>query len=288
MLNEISVHIAVVKDPSEFDLFLKPTLLIDGQELSQHFHGRELQSMCALASPHLVLNLALDDYEPVSSGEFSRARASMQDQYLEWAGYSALTFDSSGYPFNKIPLMSCCGEEIDGYFACSMVREGDQVVWRDFGSVTPGWENTRWFRSPTGFSFTPDTTAVEFRFDRVAYERSLKRILRNPLLDEITDSSRVRPKRHSPKLFAASRGFAFPEAIRTRLARELLRADPLDLRRLGSVSPDVYAGLPSGFWRIQYKQFQGDPVACVVEALRSAYGLPVSAQAVEEAVNQTL
>lgn len=210
----------------------------------------------------------------------------MQDEFLEWAGFSALTLDSCGYPYGKIPILSCCAEEVDGYFGCSMSTENDLIVWRDFGFIEPDWAAVPWFRSYKATIFTPDYSCPEFKFEPHAYRATLEAVLRDPQEYEFVRPDRQPTRRYRRLVFAKVRGLAFPRALRIQLEERLVETDPLNLRRFGEVDPNIYSGLSSGFWRSQYRQFLVSPVDCLIEALANAYGLDVSRVLVEQAVRR--
>lgn len=98
-----------------------------------------------------------------------------------------------------------------------------------------------------------------------------------------TQPNRREEKTYRTRLFAAARGFQFPQELRVSLAQALTESDPLNFRRYGEVDPSVYAGFSPSFWDTQYKEFQKDPTSCVVRALESAFGPEVSRDAVATA-----
>lgn len=279
MVNEIAIRTTVSTD-TDSSLFLSTELVIDGRSLTEHFNGNRMQSELVFGLPYFA-RYATPAKAPE---ELVNARKSMGEEYLDWSGYSALTLNADGFPHSKIPILACCLEEIDGYFACSMAIKGNEVVWHDFGFIEPDWENVPWFKNYTSMGFTPANSYPELRFRLTDYRAALEIILRDPQDNDLTEPIRRQAKKYRNKAFARMRGFTFPREFRVRVVDALMASDPLDLRRYGEVDLQVYAGLPRGFWSSQFKTFQADPIGCLIQGLESAYGLEVSEEAVNEAV----
>lgn len=158
--------------------------LIDGQTLQQLFAGSKFEgfddSGDHLPEVHTFGFPWAVGREPrqVPLSLLTVARKSMGEHLIKWSGFSALTLNSNGYPAHAIPLLTCCGDELCGYFACSMLYEDDQVVWREFGWVHPNWDTFKNETVSEKFSFAPHLPQIEFKFERDQYQAVLLEILR--------------------------------------------------------------------------------------------------------------
>lgn len=252
---------------------------IDGRSLWDYYLGQHLPDLSSVSLPHSVQHRPFTlDFSELASG-----RLTMDHDLIDWAGYSALTVNSDGYPGGKVPLLTCCGDELCGYVACSMSLEGNEVVWRDFGWVEVDWDHPGGETTLEHFGFSPFSKQYEFRFKLTQYQTVIETILRTPWAEGPIIPARREAQPYRVPLFAKARGFRFPALLRLRLAEALTKTDPLDLRRFGEVDPDLYGGFSYSFWDSQYKAFTRDPVACVVKAFERDFGMQVSREAVKRA-----
>lgn len=283
MTNEISLGWRLSRSFSELAT-IKAVPFIDGRSIQEHFRGQYLHSESTLQLPYGVQHRPFT----LDFSELALGRPKMGEDLIDWAGYSALMLNNAGYPAGKIPLLTCCGDELCGYVACSMSLEGNEVVWRDFGWVEDDWNAPEDCKPEERFYFSPFSRQREFRFNPAQYQAFLETLLRKPWLEGPTISTRREAQPYRVPLFAKARGLNFPPLLRLRLAEALTETDPLDLRRYGEVDSDVYNGHSYSFWDSQYKAFTRDPVGCIVKALERDFVMPVSRDAVAEACQRAL
>lgn len=82
---------------------------------------------------------------------------------INWAGIAAILGDPSSFPIHKLPVLTCCGDELCGYIACSVsydggsIAESDTVTWHSFGLIHPRWpdpQDTWLLGEKWGFTLT--------------------------------------------------------------------------------------------------------------------------------------
>lgn len=254
--------------------------LIDGLSLYEAFRGHGVPHENTLQLPYEFR----DRGESFDFSSLDSARSSIGADFISWSGYSALTLNSSDYPSHAIPLLTCCGDELCGYFACSMTRDDGMVVWHNFGWVHDDGVAPDDATAKELFEFSPITRQLEFTFEPEQYQAFLEALIRATWDDGPSGPNRRKAARYRPRILAKARGLAFPSEVRFRLAEALAQTDPLDLRRYGTVDPDVYAGFSHSYWGTQYEAFGREPVSSLVRALEGTFNRDASRAAVAETV----
>lgn len=123
MTNEISLGWRLSRSFSGHATF-DAVPFIDGCSLWDHYPGESLPDFSSVKLPRAVQHRPLT----MDLSEFVPGRLNIDHDLIDWAGYSALTLNNMGYPAGKIPLLTCCGDDLCGFVACSMSLEAHEVV----------------------------------------------------------------------------------------------------------------------------------------------------------------
>lgn len=92
---------------------------------------------------------------------------------LTYMGLALAGAVAGPFPLHKIPVLTCCGDPLCGYPACTVTFSKDTITWSDFGTVWPVWpiqEDN--FELGERWSFDSFEQNLCFTFGRSAYEEA--------------------------------------------------------------------------------------------------------------------
>lgn len=158
-------------------------LFVDQAEFSSYFESEpHYRPTGALTIPYG--NEDLIQY--LEAPEKLRQALSTREKHdvINWAGIAAMLGDPSSFPNHKLPVLTCCGDELCGYMACSVsydvgsIAESDTVTWHSFGLIHPRWPDPQdtWLLGEK-WDFAPTERSYTFTFRVDDYMNALKELL---------------------------------------------------------------------------------------------------------------
>lgn len=102
-------------------------LSVDGRHISDYFENEPHSlPLGAFTLPHDKEAL-LQHFE---MPEQLRAAFDSRDQHkvLDWSCIAALLGDTTTLPLGKLPILTCCGDELCGYVACTVSYDGNTIA----------------------------------------------------------------------------------------------------------------------------------------------------------------
>lgn len=260
--------------------------LVDGRALSQTLSDDVSFDSCTVTVPfdHEEIGSRIDD---VAYLREVFARRGPHD-IVQWTGIAALLGQSDQFPLGKLPLYTCCGDELCGYLAVTVTQSPEAIVWSDFGTVYPEWPEKDEFLLGDRWLFEPIAHPLLLSFAPEQYRTVLREMLtlESQLNDHSSQAYRT-PRKVGAfrfRFFAAKRGFEFSHPEKFRLSDALHEADPLGLQSFGDVSYDFYTALEPNFWAYGRKDFASDPARALTYAIERTFRRQVSPAAIDQAV----